>query len=174
MGSSFISSKKCITGLVAGIVLAIPAMQVEAESTHVLKGSKAASLTSCVVPQTEEVRRNHMDHLKHDRDEAVIDGDRSIKYSLAACVDCHAASDGKGGYVPVNAEDQFCDGCHEYVAVELPCFQCHRTTPESGQKKLGSTGMDRFDHHRLNASSNLDLHGSLDSYLNESAELQRD
>ncbi len=75
MGSSFFC-RKCFTGLIAGIALSIPAMQAGAESALVTQGSKAASLQACVA-STDDIRRNHMDYLKHDRDEVVIDGDRT-------------------------------------------------------------------------------------------------
>jgi hypothetical protein len=172
MGSSFFS-RKCITGLVAGIVFAVPAMQVGAESILVTKGSKAASLKACVA-STNEIRRNHMDYLKHDRDEVVIAGDRTVKFSIAECVDCHTGKDDTGGYLQVNGEDQFCDVCHDKVAVSLDCFQCHRTTPDTRGKKIGSTDLDRLNNHQLNASRNLDSNGSMDLYAHEPAEIQRD
>ncbi|MDJ0806866.1 MAG: sulfur reduction protein DsrJ [Gammaproteobacteria bacterium] len=128
MRSSFFS-RKCILGLLAGAALAIPAMQAAAQSTYVTKGSKAASEKSCVA-ETSDIRRNHMDYMKHGRDEVVIDGDRTGQYSLAGCIDCHAAKDASGKYLPVDSEDQFCHSCHAYVAVNPACFQCHRTTPE--------------------------------------------
>jgi hypothetical protein len=33
--------------------------------------------------------------------------------------------------VPVNAPGEFCDGCHSYTAVNITCFQCHATVPET-------------------------------------------
>lgn len=90
-----------------------------------------------------------MDYLKHDRIKVVRDGVRGVKHSLAGCIDCHAEQDGKGGYHPVNAEGQFCSGCHEYLAVSLTCFQCHSKEPEpkhsgsaslSGNENAGQSG----------------------------------
>lgn len=97
--------------------------------TAVTSGSKAASQESCVAP-TAVMRRNHMDFLKHDRNKTVHQGIRDTQFSLAECVDCHASKDSAGAYKPVNAEGEFCDSCHSYVAVDLACFQCHRKTPE--------------------------------------------
>ncbi len=128
MRSSFFS-RKCIAGLLAGIVLTVPAAQAMAEGTYVTKGSKAASLSSCVA-ETNDIRRNHMDYMKHGRDETVIDGDRTGKFSLSECIDCHSATNASGEYAPVDSEGQFCQSCHAYVAVSPACFQCHRTTPE--------------------------------------------
>ncbi|MCW8890567.1 MAG: sulfur reduction protein DsrJ [Sedimenticola sp.] len=98
--------------------------------TAVTKGSKAAGLDACVAP-TADMRRNHMDYLTHDRDMTVRKGVRETQYSLAECVECHAEADDAGAYKSVNAEGQFCSSCHEYVAVSLSCFQCHRKTPEA-------------------------------------------
>jgi len=112
-------------------------------------GSKAAGMESCVAP-TEDMRRNHMDYLKHDRIRVVHDGVRGVKNSLAGCIDCHAEKDGKGGYHPINAEGQFCSGCHEYLAVSLTCFQCHSKKPDPKQKDAkslsGSVSIEQSGH----------------------------
>ncbi|MCB1867857.1 MAG: sulfur reduction protein DsrJ [Gammaproteobacteria bacterium] len=97
--------------------------------TAVTPGSRAAGMESCVAP-TAEIRRNHMDYLKHDRNRVVHEGVRDVKHSLAGCVDCHAEKDGNGGYHPINADGQFCSGCHEHLAVNLTCFQCHSKEPD--------------------------------------------
>ena len=172
MRSSFLR-RKCITGLLAGIALAVPAMQAEAESSLVTKGSEAEKLDACVAP-TQEIRRNHMDHLKHDRDEVVIDGNRRVKYSLAACVNCHSGTDDSGVYQPINEEGQFCDTCHDRLAVSLDCFQCHRTTPDPKSKKLSSSALDRLHDQMLDASTHLDSIESMGLFANEPAGIQRD
>lgn len=130
MRSSLISNRYLVVLLAA---LWLPAMQVAAEGNHVSKTSKAAGMDSCVAA-TDVMRRNHMDFLKHGRDTTVIEGIRGLKYSLADCVDCHASTDESGKAVPVDNDGEFCASCHDYVAVDLTCFQCHRTTPE---KKVG-------------------------------------
>lgn len=108
----------------------------------VTEGSKAAGLETCVAP-TAEIRRNHMDYLKHDRDATVHKGIRDTRFSLAECVQCHAERDNAGAYKPINAEGQFCDSCHSYVAVNLTCFQCHSKTPESDGGNASAGG--RYD-----------------------------
>ena len=75
------------------------------------------------------MRINHMKLLRHDRDLTMHDGDRSIKYSIKECVACHAGSAPDGLPIPINQEGQFCASCHEYAAVKIDCYQCHRTTP---------------------------------------------
>ena len=132
---SLLISNRYFLILLAGMLF--PALQAFAESTHVTKGSKAAGMDSCVAP-TEVMRRNHMDFLKHERDETVREGVRGVKYSLSECIDCHAGSDETGKPVPVDAEGQFCQACHGYVAVSPACFQCHRTTPSKQERRYGS------------------------------------
>lgn len=84
----------------------------------------------CVAP-TDEMRREHMNMILHQRDETVRDGIRGIsaKYSLKDCIDCHAGYDEHDKPIPINAEGQFCESCHTYAAVSIDCFACHRTTP---------------------------------------------
>lgn len=126
---------KRFASLLLGSVLLLLSAAVLSES-NVTPGSKAAGLESCVAP-TAEIRRYHMLYLTHDRDLTVRQGKRNIKYSLAECIDCHAAKDDKGEYIPVDAEGQFCESCHKYTAVEPLCFQCHRTVPEEKRSALG-------------------------------------
>ena len=90
--------------------------------------AKADKLEQCV-ELTPVMRRNHFEFIKHQRDLTVHQGIRSSKHSLAGCIDCHARKDASGKAVPVNAEGQFCAGCHEYVAAGLDCFSCHSAIP---------------------------------------------
>ncbi len=90
--------------------------------------AKADKLTSCVEP-TPVMRRRHFEFIEHQRDLTVHQGIRGSKHSLAGCVDCHARRDASGKPVPVNAEGEFCNTCHEYAAVEFDCFMCHSTVP---------------------------------------------
>lgn len=83
---------------------------------------------SCVRP-TAEMRRNHMELIKHGRTETVREGIRGIDGSLSACIACHVNKDDKDAYIPVNQEGQFCATCHQYTGVALDCYQCHSTIP---------------------------------------------
>ena len=80
----------------------------------------------CVAP-AETMRREHMNMLKHHRDETVRQGVRTTQYSLKACINCHASR--KTGSV-LGSRDNFCQSCHEYAAVKLDCFECHSTKPQ--------------------------------------------
>ncbi|MCB1330540.1 MAG: hypothetical protein KDK28_14400, partial [Maritimibacter sp.] len=79
---------------------------------------------------------NHMVYMLHDRNLTMRDGirdlgpeDHEIKASLAECFDCHAIMDEAGEPVTVADERHFCRVCHDYAAVEVDCFMCHRSTP---------------------------------------------
>jgi hypothetical protein len=110
-----------VSGLFFGLGTAVAGEAVEGTA-------KADKLEHCVEP-TQVMRRRHFEFIKHQRDLTVHQGIRGSKYSLAGCVDCHARKDESGKPVPVNAEGQFCDKCHEYAAVEITCFECHSTVP---------------------------------------------
>lgn len=100
--------------------------------------TKAVKGEQCV-EDTDFMRRNHMELLKHHRDEAVIEGIRTKKYSLKECISCHASE--TTGSVAA-AKDDFCVSCHSYAAVKIDCFDCHSTKPQ------GSMAM-----HPLNAET---------------------
>lgn len=74
------------------------------------------------------MRRNHMELLKHQRNDTVRAGDRAGKFSLQACIQCHASV--KTNSV-VQAETNFCVSCHSYAAVKIDCFECHSATPKA-------------------------------------------
>ncbi|MCB1357185.1 MAG: hypothetical protein KDK53_12035 [Maritimibacter sp.] len=87
-------------------------------------------------PVDENWRANHMVYMLHDRNLTMRDGirdlgpeDHEIKASLAECFDCHAVMDEAGEPVTVADERHFCRVCHDYAAVEVDCFMCHRSTP---------------------------------------------
>ena len=88
----------------------------------------------CVRP-AEFMRRNHMEVLKTKRDETLRQGIRTDEFSLKGCIDCHVNVESKKP-IPVNAEGQFCSGCHEYAAVSIDCFQCHATVPAKNSERL--------------------------------------
>jgi len=104
-------------------LLAAPAMQaaagVDLPKLEKGKGEKC-------VEDTQLMRRNHMDFLKHHRDETMRKGIRTTKHSLKGCVECHASS--KTGSVAASKDD-FCVACHSFASVKLDCWDCHATKP---------------------------------------------
>jgi hypothetical protein len=83
---------------------------------------------TCVAP-VEEMRRNHMQMLFHQRDRTLRQGVREPRSSLKGCVECHAGRESGS----VLGAEGFCSSCHSYASVKIDCFECH--TPLR-QKKL--------------------------------------
>ncbi len=80
----------------------------------------------CVEP-LDEMRKNHMEHILHQRDETVHEGIRTKQYSLNECINCHVS---KAPDAPrISSEKHFCNSCHTYAAVSIDCFQCHADRP---------------------------------------------
>lgn len=78
------------------------------------------------VEDTASMRRNHMEFLKHHRDDTMRRGIRTTKHSLKGCVECHASA--KTGSVAASKED-FCVACHAYAGIKPDCWDCHATKP---------------------------------------------
>lgn len=87
------------------------------------------------VESTDFMRRNHMELLKHHRNETMRQGIRTTKHSLKGCVECHASE--KTGSVAASKED-FCVSCHAWTAVHLDCWDCHATKPGKKTAKGGA------------------------------------
>jgi hypothetical protein len=82
----------------------------------------------CVEP-TEEMRRNHMEYILHQRDETMYRGIRTTQYSLEECINCHVS---EAPDAPrINSDQHFCNSCHTYAAVSIDCFQCHSDRPDT-------------------------------------------
>ena len=75
-------------------------------------------------------RVNHMDLLRHDRDQTLRLGDRTVPASLKQCLVCHAVTGPDAEPVAANDSGGFCAVCHEYAAVNIDCFSCHKATPD--------------------------------------------
>jgi len=84
----------------------------------------------CVAP-IDDIRRNHGDYLKHQRNKTMHYGIRTTQHSLVACINCHVTADSKGNYPDITNSSHFCKSCHNYAAVNIDCFQCHATKPET-------------------------------------------
>jgi hypothetical protein len=85
---------------------------------------------ACVAP-TAYMKASHMDLLNQWRDDVVRRGNREYvaadgtvynKSLTKTCMDCHSN------------KAEFCDRCHDYVAVGQPdCWDCH-IAPEGGAR----------------------------------------
>lgn len=74
------------------------------------------------VEEPKEMRKIHMNLLKHQRDETMHKGIRGKKHSLVDCIECHASTKTNNA---LGSDEAFCQGCHTYAAVKLDCFECH-------------------------------------------------
>ena len=83
---------------------------------------------SCV-EDTGFMRRNHMELLKHQRDETMLRGVRTEQFSLQGCLACHVVYGADAVAVTVASPEHFCRSCHDYAAVSIDCFQCHASRP---------------------------------------------
>jgi len=119
--------------ILAAIALALPLFQT-AQAGEVPKPDIVIANpgTQCVAPR-EEMRRNHMEMLKHQRIRTLRLGERGAKVSLNGCIECHAS---KTNGAVTGSRDNFCQTCHSYVAVKLDCWDCHQ--PKAGYKATGA------------------------------------
>jgi hypothetical protein len=81
---------------------------------------------ACVAP-TDEMRRDHMKMLLHQRDRTMRQGLRESRFSLKNCVDCHASRETGS----VLGKDGFCSSCHSYTSASIDCFECHAPLRQS-------------------------------------------
>ena len=120
-------------------------------SVNIPQPQKPADATQCVEP-TDVMRRDHMKFLMHQRDDTVIDGIRTPKYSLVGWMDCHNPASTEP-VVRYEDPEHFCAGCHLYASVKIDCFECHADrglgTVQQSQNTLTSA---TFDAHLRQAS----------------------
>ncbi len=88
----------------------------------------------CVEPK-DEMNRNHMNYILHQRDKTVYEGIRTETYSLAKCIDCHVQPDENGQIARIDSTEHFCNGCHQYASVQIDCFECHADRPQKYIKR---------------------------------------
>ena len=105
---------RIVAGIMAALLAAAGLADVAKPTIKIERGE------ACVVP-TEEIRRDHMKMLVHQRDRTMRQGIREPRFSLKNCVDCHAGRETGS----VLGKDGFCSSCHAYAAVKLDCFECH-------------------------------------------------
>lgn len=110
----------------------------------------------CVEP-TDVMRRDHMNILMHERDEAKRYGRRNPDHSFVGCIDCHVS--------PTATRDEpashFCLSCHQFNAVRMDCFQCHTDRPAEARARqradLGGSSDPRLSIHAAGPASVLEI-----------------
>jgi hypothetical protein len=118
----------CIA-LLPGLLLAMPAaLRADNLLLPVIPEaqSRVSEAQGCVEP-VEEMRKNHMEYILHQRDETMYKGIRTKQHSLEKCINCHV-SDAPDTARYGDAE-HFCSSCHTYASVQIDCFQCHADRP---------------------------------------------
>ncbi len=95
-----------------------------------LKPQVAKGKGEICVDDNNFMRLNHMDLLRHERNETMRKGDRDTRYSLKKCISCHAAEGPDGSTLTIESPKHFCRTCHDYAAVSIDCFQCHTSKPD--------------------------------------------
>ena len=123
-----------LIGVLAGMAMAPTGAMAGAGQPTLVQGKGE----KCV-EDTQYMRRNHMDLLKHHRNKTMHEGIRTTKHSLKGCVECHASE--KTGSVAASKED-FCASCHAYAAVKLDCWECHATKPKARPAQAAAPGMN--------------------------------
>jgi hypothetical protein len=124
--------------IAAGILAAVLAAAGFADSGAPRAGRVAKPVVriaqgdACVAP-TEQMRREHMKLLLHQRDRTMHQGLRERRFSLKGCVECHASRDTGS----VLGDEGFCASCHAYAAVRIDCFECH--TPLRPARSAGAS-----------------------------------
>jgi hypothetical protein len=123
--------KRVLAGILFSIAaLALPAV---ADAGRVPKPTPTIETPGQCVAPVEEMRRNHMEMLKHQRNRTMRMGERDAKVSLNGCIQCHASK--TNGSV-LGSRDNFCETCHAFAAVKLDCWDCHQ--PKANYKATAS------------------------------------
>ncbi len=113
------------------MLLSTPAM---AETPFPTVHEPSDESLKCIQPE-DEMRRNHMKYILHERDETMHEGIRGEAEGLSSCIDCHVEPNEKGEIAGIESKEHFCNACHQYAAVQIDCFQCHADRPQKYIKR---------------------------------------
>jgi predicted CXXCH cytochrome family protein len=113
--------------VLAGLIGALNASGEEGRSAGIPMPIVPAGQGESCVDDPEFLRRYHMTVLQQEHDKAQLTHMPAEKYSLKECVTCHAAKGPDGSIVTADSPQHFCRSCHDYAAVEIECFDCHRS-----------------------------------------------
>ena len=161
--------------LIAALLVLPTSIAAEAESSSfgqvvIPDPATPANEQQCVEP-TDVMRRDHMKYLLHQRDETVLNGIRTKKYSLTGCINCHAQADKNGEIVRADDPGYFCTECHTYTAVKIDCFECHSDRAAEVTSRLESGSLD-YSAIYSNVPVNEQLHSRLHQTLLQQVEMR--
>ena len=117
-----------ISLILTGLILLFPSQGI-AETPFPSIHEPEGVGVKCVQPE-DEMRRNHMNYILHQRDETMHEGIRTETYSLSKCIDCHVQPNENGEIATHDDKEHFCSACHEYASVQIDCFECHADRPQ--------------------------------------------
>ena len=123
-------------GVMLGAVL--PAVAADSLLPVIPEAQARFSETQGCVEPTDDMRKNHMEYILHQRDRTMYEGIRTKQHSLNECIDCHvsAAPDAPRH----TSKEHFCSSCHSFAAVRIDCFQCHADRPAKSAHTLSQPG----------------------------------
>ena len=132
---------RLVFGLITALLVLSVAIAAEGESSSlgqvvIPDPAIPANLQQCVEP-VDVMRRDHMKFLLHQRDETVLKGIRTKKYSFTGCINCHAQAGKNGEIVRADDPGYFCTECHSYAAVMSDCCECHSDRAAEITSELG-------------------------------------
>ena len=120
-------------------LITIAGLAILATSAFAFAGEKASfapkvphptnGSTECVQPE-DEMKKNHMNYILHQRDQTMHNGVRTKTYSLKECINCHVPENSE---VRFGDDKHFCSSCHNFTGVSIDCFQCHMDRPMKGK-----------------------------------------
>lgn len=106
--------------------------------------------TECVQPE-DEMKKNHMTYIMHQRDKTMHQGIRTKTYSLKECINCHVPENTS---VRFGNSKHFCSSCHNFAGVTIDCFQCHADRPQGKPKhSLNSSAVPHYADTAMGASN---------------------
>lgn len=140
-------TKNSLILLLCGMLLALglPVLAADSLLPEIPEAQTRFSDTQGCVEPVEEMRKNHMEYILHQRDETMQKGIRTKQHSLTECINCHV-SDAPDA-PRISSEKHFCSSCHTYAAVSIDCFQCHADRPVE-TSHFHSLSPDMLSHHK--------------------------
>lgn len=135
-----------------GVALLLPlAAYADAIAPELAKAKKNYNEETLCVKPVEDMRKNHMHYILHQRDETMRDGIRTEQFSLDECIECHNAPGSDGKVASSKSDKHFCSTCHTFAAVKIDCFTCHADKPQNTQYRHSLSGKMTPGHSQFAA-----------------------
>ncbi len=135
---NIVPSKSRLTFIIPILLFVITALSAcdNGQPPKLMKAVKQFDTDKELQAHLSHIRKDHMDRLRHKRDETMIRGIRTKEDSLKGCIDCHIPAQHNGKVLRHEDPEHFCATCHNYVAADPDCFQCHVDHPVKGVSKI--------------------------------------